>query len=98
MAVDLDEAAVTHPLDPLAPDEISTATDILEAEWDVADEAVVTAGSHVTGDIREPGVYSSTLRAMPAAEWRKQLALLRKLDRMEKRLRRLERGDGEESC
>lgn len=64
----------------------------------VADEAVVTAGSHVTGDIREPGVYSSTLRAMPAAEWRKQLALLRKLDRMEKRLRRLERGDGEESC
>lgn len=59
----------------------------------VADEVVITAGTHVPGDIREPGVYSSNLRAMPAAEWRKRLALLRKLDRIEQRLRRLERGD-----
>lgn len=59
----------------------------------VADEVVVTAGSQVTSDIGEPGVYSSTLRAMPAGRWRKQLALLRKLDRIERRLRRLERGD-----
>lgn len=58
----------------------------------LVDEVMVTAGSHVTDDIREPGVYSSTLRAMPAAEWRKRLALLRRLDRMERRLRRLERG------
>lgn len=58
----------------------------------VADEVVITAGTQVPGDIREAGVYSSTLKAMPAAEWRKRLALIRKLDRIELRLRRLERG------
>lgn len=61
----------------------------------LVDEVVVTAGSQVTCDIREAGVYSSTLRAMPAAEWRKRYALLRKLDRIERRLRDLER-DGKE--
>ncbi|MFC7173514.1 primary-amine oxidase [Haloplanus litoreus] len=40
MAVDLNETAVTHPLDPLTTDEIAAATDVLEAEWDVADDAV----------------------------------------------------------
>lgn len=58
----------------------------------VADNVVITAGTQVPGDIREPGVYSSTLKAMPAGEWRKRLALLRNLDRIERRLRRLERG------
>lgn len=58
----------------------------------VADNVIITGGTQVPSDIREPGIYSSTLRAMPAAEWRKRLALLRKLDRMEQRLRWLERG------
>jgi len=40
-----------------------------------------------------PGVYSSTFRAMPAKGWRKRLALFRKLDRMEHRLRQIERGN-----
>jgi len=40
MAVDLDETGVSHPLDPLTTEEIAAATDVLEAEWDVADDAV----------------------------------------------------------
>lgn len=58
----------------------------------VADRVIITGGTQVPADIVEPGVYSSTLKAMPAGEWRKRLALLRKLDRIEKRLRQLERG------
>lgn len=51
---------------------------------------MITGGTQVPGDIDQPGVYSSTLWPMPAGEWRRRLALLRKLDRTDKRVRALE--------
>lgn len=57
----------------------------------IADGVMVTGATQVPADINEPGVYSSTLWPMPAGEWRRRMALVRKLDRTEKRLRALER-------
>lgn len=57
----------------------------------IADGVVITAASQVPKDITAAGVYSSTLRAMPAGKWRRRLALFRQLDRIERRLRRVER-------
>lgn len=57
----------------------------------IAAGVMITGATQVPGDIDKPGVYSSTLWPMPAGEWRRRMALLRKLDRTEKRLRILER-------
>jgi len=59
----------------------------------IVDGVIITGASQVPKDIVAPGVYSSTFRAMPAKGWRKRLALFRKLDRMEHRLRQIERGN-----
>lgn len=56
----------------------------------ITDDVVITAASQVPKHIDKPGVYSSTFRAMPARGWRKRLALFRALDRIERRIRRLE--------
>ena len=57
----------------------------------IADGVIVTAASQVPKNIDRSGVYSSTFRAMPATGWRKRLALFRQLDKIERRLRRVER-------
>jgi UDP-3-O-[3-hydroxymyristoyl] glucosamine N-acyltransferase len=56
----------------------------------IADEVVITAASQVPKSIEAKGIYSSTLRAMPARRWHRRLALLRALDRIEARLARVE--------
>lgn len=58
----------------------------------IVDSVIITAASQVPKSIEESGVYSTTFRAMPARVWRKRLALFRQLDRIEQRLRRVERG------
>lgn len=57
----------------------------------IASGVMITGGTQVPGNINQPGVYSSTLWPMPATEWRRRVALLRKLDRTEKRIRTLEK-------
>ena len=57
----------------------------------ITDGVIITAASQVPKNIEDSGVYSSTFRAMPAGTWRKRLALFRQLDRIEQRLRRVER-------
>ncbi|MES1925168.1 UDP-3-O-(3-hydroxymyristoyl)glucosamine N-acyltransferase [Salinisphaera sp. T31B1] len=57
----------------------------------VVDGVMITGASQVPKDIDTPGVYSSTFRAMPARLWRKRLALFRQLDRIETRLRGVEK-------
>lgn len=61
----------------------------------IVDDVVLTGATQVPSDITEPGVYSSTLKAMPAGDWRRRLALIRKLDRLEQRLRALEKPDND---
>lgn len=49
----------------------------------IADNVIITGATQVPKDITEPGVYSSTFRAMPARQWRKRLAIFRKLDQLD---------------
>lgn len=57
----------------------------------IADGCVVTGMSMVTHDLREPGVYSSGLPALPNDKWNRIAARLRHLDELARRLQRLER-------
>ncbi len=60
----------------------------------LADHVVVTARSLVTRDLSEPGMYSSGWGAVPAAEWRRQVASLRRLPDQSKRHKsRKDQGD-----
>ncbi len=54
----------------------------------LADRVVVTARSLVTRDLSEPGMYSSGWGAVPAVEWRRQVASLRRLPDQSRRHKR----------
>ena len=56
----------------------------------IADGVIITGASQVSKSLPAAGVYSSTLRAMPARAWRRALARLRRLDQFERRLAGLE--------
>ncbi len=57
----------------------------------IADDVEVLATSLVTSSITEPGVYSSALKAERAGLWRRQVARLKQLEQLARRVRRLER-------
>lgn len=57
----------------------------------IADDVVITAKSLVSSSITEPGLYSSSLPVQPASLWRRQLARLRKLDELYRRIKALEK-------
>jgi len=60
----------------------------------ICDDVAVTGYSMVSHSITEPGVYSSGLPAIAAADWRRAVARLHRLDRMAQRLVKLERQTG----
>jgi UDP-3-O-[3-hydroxymyristoyl] glucosamine N-acyltransferase len=63
----------------------------------LGDNVVVTARSLVTRDLSDPGMYSSGWGAMPAAEWRRQVASLRRLSgRRPQQKKKKSRGDSRE--
>jgi UDP-3-O-[3-hydroxymyristoyl] glucosamine N-acyltransferase len=57
---------------------------------EITDDVHVTAGSLVTSSIREAGVYSSSLKAMPVDKWRRNVAVLHRLEEMSQRLKKIE--------
>ncbi len=57
---------------------------------EIADDVHVTAGSLVTSSIREAGVYSSSLKAVPVDKWRRNAAVLHRLEEMSQRLKKIE--------
>lgn len=59
---------------------------------EIGDDVVVTGFSMVTHSLPGPGTYSSGLPAIQAIDWRRTVARLRRLDALERRLARLERG------
>ncbi|MGM0412058.1 MAG: UDP-3-O-(3-hydroxymyristoyl)glucosamine N-acyltransferase [Pseudomonadota bacterium] len=61
----------------------------------IADGVTVTGMSLVSRSIREPGVYSSGMPAEPNDQWNRHSARFRQLDDMARRLRALERGQGQ---
>ncbi|MGD2137619.1 MAG: UDP-3-O-(3-hydroxymyristoyl)glucosamine N-acyltransferase [Gammaproteobacteria bacterium] len=58
---------------------------------EISDHVTVTGMSMVTKSITEPGVYSSGLPAMDNATWNRNYARFRRLDRLARRVQRLER-------
>ena len=56
----------------------------------IADDVHITAGSLVTGSITQAGTYSSSLKAQPVEEWRRNAARLHRLDELAQRVRDLE--------
>ncbi|EIC19947.1 UDP-3-O-(3-hydroxymyristoyl)glucosamine N-acyltransferase [Thiorhodovibrio frisius] len=56
----------------------------------IADNVHFSGMAMVTRSVRQSGVYSSGIPAMPAADWRRQVARFRQLDEMARRLKRLE--------
>jgi UDP-3-O-[3-hydroxymyristoyl] glucosamine N-acyltransferase len=50
----------------------------------------ITATSLVTGNLREPGTYSSNFKAVPVQGWRRAVARLGQLDEMARRIKQLE--------
>jgi UDP-3-O-[3-hydroxymyristoyl] glucosamine N-acyltransferase len=62
---------------------------------EIADGVVITGMSMVSHSIREPGVYSSSLPVDEAARWRRNAARFRQLDKLARRVARMERDRGE---
>jgi UDP-3-O-[3-hydroxymyristoyl] glucosamine N-acyltransferase len=62
---------------------------------EIADGVVFTGMTMVSHSVREPGVYSGGLPLDEAARWRRNAARFRQLDKLAKRVARLERGSGE---
>jgi len=61
---------------------------------EIGDDVVVTGYSMVTQSLAGPGTYSSGMPAIEAADWRRAVARLRRLDALERRVAGLERGKG----
>jgi UDP-3-O-[3-hydroxymyristoyl] glucosamine N-acyltransferase len=61
----------------------------------IADGVTVTGMSLVSRSIREPGVYSSGMPVEPNDQWNRHSARFRQLDDMARRLRALEREQGQ---
>jgi UDP-3-O-[3-hydroxymyristoyl] glucosamine N-acyltransferase len=57
---------------------------------ELGDDVLITGLTMVSHSLKEPGIYSSGMPSQPAAEWRKTVARLRRLQRLEKRVTRLE--------
>jgi UDP-3-O-[3-hydroxymyristoyl] glucosamine N-acyltransferase len=67
----------------------------------ICDDAIVTGFTMVSSSITSPGIYSSGLPATEAADWRRIVGRLRRIDGMADRLRAVERrlgasGQGDE--
>jgi len=56
----------------------------------LADGITVAGKSSVTKSLTQPGVYSGTFPAIPSADWNRNAALMRNLDKMRDRLKQLE--------
>ena len=63
---------------------------------ELGDDVLVTGMTMVTKSIKGPGMYSAGMPAMPAAEWRKTVARLRRLPVLERRLALLEGREDDE--
>ncbi len=60
---------------------------------ELGDDVLVTGYTMVTRSLKGPGVYSSGMPALPALEWRKTVARLKRLGSLERRLALLEGRD-----
>lgn len=64
---------------------------VINGHMEIADKVTVTGMGMVMRPITEPGVYSSGIPLQPNKEWRKTAALTLDIDKMNKRLKALEK-------
>lgn len=57
----------------------------------IGDEVKIGGGSVISGKIREPGIYSSSIKAEELSIWQKNAAWLRKLYKLADRVKKLEK-------
>ena len=62
----------------------------ISGHLNVCDDVVILGRAMVGRHITEPGVYGSGLPIAPAMEWRKTVARVRRLDKFDARIKRLE--------
>lgn len=58
---------------------------------EIADDVIILGRAMIIGSITEKGVYGGGLPAAPAREWRKSVARVRRLGKLEERLKALEK-------
>lgn len=63
----------------------------LAGHIEIADDVIILGRAMVTNSLTEKGVYGSGLPVAPAREWRRTVARVRRLGRLEDRLRALEK-------
>ena len=59
----------------------------------ICDDVIISAKGSVTKDITEPGVYTSVFPSEPAKTWAKRIGRFRRLDKLQQRVEKLERGE-----
>ncbi len=64
---------------------------VINSHMEIADKVTVTGMGMVMRPITEPGVYSSGIPLQPNKEWRKTAALTLDIDKMNKRLKAVEK-------
>ena len=74
----------------VAEDAWIAATATVVGHVEIADGVQVSGMSMVSRNIREPGVYTGSIPAMPHDQWKRNFARLKQLDDMVRRLRKLE--------
>jgi UDP-3-O-[3-hydroxymyristoyl] glucosamine N-acyltransferase len=62
----------------------------ISGHLEIGDDVVLLGRSMVTHSLPEKGTYGSGWPVVPALEWRKQVARMRRLDRTEAKIKRLE--------
>lgn len=64
---------------------------MISGHLSIADGTTLGGAAVVMSSIREPGIYSSAFPVVPFAEWRRNMARIRHIDRLAERLSRVER-------
>ncbi|MDQ2993489.1 MAG: UDP-3-O-(3-hydroxymyristoyl)glucosamine N-acyltransferase, partial [Pseudomonadota bacterium] len=57
----------------------------------ICDQVILTGGTSATKSITVPGIYSSTVSALPHAEWQRNTVRSRQLDQLFNRVKQLEK-------
>ena len=60
---------------------------------EIVDDVTILANSMVSNNIGETGEYASMITVQPVKQWRKNLAIIRQLDKLMRRMNRLEKPD-----
>jgi UDP-3-O-[3-hydroxymyristoyl] glucosamine N-acyltransferase len=64
---------------------------MISGHLQIGDQVIISGGTVVAKDLRNPGVYTSVMPLMPYADWLKNAAHIRHLDKLAQRVKALEK-------